>query len=520
MVRRRDFLKAGAAIAAAAPLGAARADVPVHRWDGYDFGPGPEVKDRLNQGPFGIEQDEGWYTIEATTPSDAFVRNFGLGLVGYTWEEGGPALAARAGTSTLEREVEKLARLSFVDVLYIRCDWRDVQSRPGRLDLHPVFSLTRDAARRHGLRWAFRVQLSNPEPQPARLSLPDFVRDRVPLVTIRSRSRRGPDRLEPRYDHPEFQRAFRELNELLAAELDPDPAIEFADLMMYGFWGEGHTSDYPSPFPDYPTAERTCVAMARLQIDAWKKVPLAVNTQPDISAVGNHEVQDLAVRAGCWLRSDSVLLDEPIQIEILRNRPAWLAAILEDGYHRHYRTDSPNYRIDGAGVDVIESTMLHALDMGANYWSLWTEADNLARYHEARPRGFDNLRRRIGYRVRPAWLWQRKRYGSTELVIAFANDGVAGVPGALRVFVETEDGSARVGGGLDPGQPHAGRLRQASFVLPPALEGRKLLLKAEIETKGGVRRPVRWACAQGLNADGSLPLELLRPDDPRWRKGI
>ena len=42
---------------------------------------------------------------------------------------------------------------------------------------------------------------------------------------------------------------------------------------------------------------------------------LAVNTEPDISNVGNRQVQDLAVRSGCWLRSDSLIMDEPIQIE-------------------------------------------------------------------------------------------------------------------------------------------------------------------------------------------------------------
>jgi len=35
-----------------------------------------------------------------------------------------------------------------------------------------------------------------------------------------------------------------------------------------------------------------------------------------------------------------------------------------------------------------------------------------------------------------------------------------------------------------------------------------------------VRRPVRWACSQPLNADGSLTIQLLRRDDPAWRKGI
>ena len=251
----------------------------------------------------------------------------------------------------------------------------------------------------------------------------------MPLVTIRRPVPGSPDRVEPRYDHPEFQRAFRELNALLAAELDGDPLVEFADLMMYGFWGEGHTSDYPSPLPDPALAERTFVDMTRRQIDAWRRVPLVVNTQPDISRTGNRAVLDLAVRAGCWLRSDSVILDEPEQIEELANRPPWLAVVMEDGYHRHYRTDTARYRVDAAGVDVIEHTMLHALDVGANYWSLWTEAGNVARYRERRPSAFDALERRIGYRVRPSWVWQRKRSATDELVVAVANDGAASVPG-------------------------------------------------------------------------------------------
>ena len=142
---RRQFVKAGAALAAVGPA-LAQAEVRPHLWQGHDFGPGPSVAERLDQGPFGIEQDEGWYTIATTTPSDGRVTNPGLGLVGYTWEENGPALAAREGRETLEQSVEALAALPFVDVLYIRCDWRDVQSRPGRLDLNPVWAATREAA--------------------------------------------------------------------------------------------------------------------------------------------------------------------------------------------------------------------------------------------------------------------------------------------------------------------------------------------------------------------------------------
>ncbi len=96
---RRTLLGAAPALALA--------DVPPHRWDGYDFGPGPAVTDRLNQGPFGVDQDEGWFTIAATTPSNQPIRNWGLGLVGYTWEESGPSLAARMTRDGLRIRAER-----------------------------------------------------------------------------------------------------------------------------------------------------------------------------------------------------------------------------------------------------------------------------------------------------------------------------------------------------------------------------------------------------------------------------
>ena len=353
------------------------------------------------------------------------MRNPGLGLLGYTFEEGGPALAAREGRSTLEREVASLAGLPFVDAFYIRCDWRDVQRRPGRLDLHPVFALTREAARASGRRFGLRVQLSNTEHQPQQLALPFFVREQVPLVTIRSRSGRGPERVEPRYDHPAFLHAFRDLNELLAAEFDADAAVEFVDLMMYGFWGEAHTSDLTRiPFRDYPSAERTTLEItqspARFLEDARRS---RSTLEPDISGVGNREVQDLAVRAGCWLRSDCVISSTSrSRSRSSRTGRPGSPAILEDGGYRQYRNvichDSC---VDAAGVDLRSSgAMLHALDLGSNYWSLWTEAATTCKLL---PRGAVRARSRrcssrIGYRLRPSWIWQRKRYGTSELIVA------------------------------------------------------------------------------------------------------
>jgi hypothetical protein len=126
----------------------------------------------------------------------------------------------------------------------------------------------------------------------------------------------------------------------------------------------------------------------------------------------------------------------------------------------------------------------------------------------------------MGYRVRPAWIWQRKRYGTAEVIAGFANDGVAGIPGVLRVTVESPDGKFRRSGSLDAGHPQGGKVRQASFVLPPGTDGQKLILRGEIEAKAGVRHPIRWACAQPLNADGSISVQLKSDADKDWRKGV
>jgi hypothetical protein len=529
------------------------ADVPDHMWEGYPF-PSPQVTDRLDQGPFGIDQDEGWFTIFATQPSRDHIRNFGAGLVGYTWEENGPALGVQCGRETLEQSVEKMASLPFVDVLYIRCDWRDVQTGPGKLNLSPVWDITFDAAKRHNLGVAFRIQLSSPNIQPQKLSLPDFLQDKVPIVNIGNKSKEHQakfDFREPRYDSPEFQKAFAELNELLAAKFGDNPHLEYLDLMMYGFWGEGHTNDIPGPFPDYLTAERTLVRMTQLQIDTWKKIPLAVNTEPDISHVGNRQVQDLAVRSGCWLRSDSLIMDEPIQIEELAHRPPWLATILEDGANRHYvlsdfadeeqaclsklspamlafvghdkefqPTDDYPHQIGGPiNRPYRESAGFHALDIGTSYFGLWTEADNIRRYYEKYPDSLKAMEQRLGYRVRPSLIWQRKRHDTMELILGIVNDGVAGVPGVLGVYAESLDGRVRVGGNLDAGQPYAGQFRQASLILPKGMDGQQIKLRAELDVKG-LKRPARWACDHPTNPDGSLTIRLKKGSDSGWRKGV
>jgi hypothetical protein len=102
-------------------------------------------------------------------------------------------------------------------------------------------------------------------------------------------------------------------------------------------------------------------------------------------------------------------------------------------------------------------------------------------------------------------VWTYEEGGYPGLIIGFVNDGIAAVPGVLGVSVVSADGKVNVAGYLDAGYPRSGKVRQAKFALPRGTKWQGLRLKAEIEVKGQ-RYPVRWACRQKLNEDGSLTL--------------
>jgi len=520
-MQRREFLKStvAVAVAVAAELGTGKiqAKVPAHNWGTYDFGCGPAVVDRLNQGPFPqyppdavIPTDD---VVMTTTSSEDVVPNYGKGLVTYITADSG---TDEIKSDNIPQAIEDLVRFPLGQQLYIRPTWREVQPRPGRLQLPDYLKLVFELAKKDNKRIGLRVQMCAPD-YTHEAALPDFVLEKVPKVDLvepsdqesiaaGKRFLQNPhSRYQPRFDHPFFQQAFKELVGLLAAEFDGNPLIEFIDTFMYGFWGEGHTWPFPNnPFPDYLTAERTWVNMLEVQLEEFKKTPLLTNTQPDFSRVGNSELLDRTVRSNNWIRSDTIFIENE-QIEALSNRPPWTAALLEQGLPGK----PPDARAEFEGISPAENMIAHVIDVGANYWSLWNfhqiSAKNLMRYYEAYPAAFDRINRRIGYRVRPSFIWSYKDSSYTGLIIGFANDGIAGVPGVLRVTVESQDGKVLASGCLAAGYPLPGKIRQAQLVLPNVTDWKGLKLKAAIEVKG-MRYPVRWACHQKLNDDGSLTL--------------
>lgn len=517
-MRRRDFLK-GSVVAAAAGLGAGQAQglVPAHNWGKYDFGSGPTVTDRLNQGPFPQYPPDavipGDDVVMSTTPSREPVPNFGKGLITYITADMG---TEEIKSDNIPQAIEDLVKFPLGEKLYLRPTWREVQPRPGRLQLPDYFKQVLELGRKYNKRLAFRIQMSAPDYTHAP-ALPDFVLDRVPKVDLiltstgdRAAAQRylqNPNaRYQPRFDDPFFQRCFRDLVAQLADEFNGSPDIEFMDTFMYGFWGEGHTWPFSNnPFPDYQTAERTWIQMLEVQLEHFTKTPILTNTQPDFSHVGNSEILDRTVRSNNWIRSDTIFIENQ-QIEELSNRPPWIGAVLEQGLPG--KPPDPSKEIEG--ISAAENSISHVIDVGANYWSLWNfhqiSAANLDAYYHAYPEWFDRINRRIGYRVRPSWIWSyTDKDGYLGIIAGFVNDGNTGVPGVLRVTVEDEQHKPLKSGCLDAGYPLPGKIRQAQFVLPKGTKFEGLRLKAEIEVKG-VRYPVRWACHQKLNDDGSLTL--------------
>src|ERR1700751_5901697 len=100
-MQRREFLKRSVALAVASELGTtpAHAFVPAHNWDKYDFGSGPPVADRLNQGPFPQYAPEALIptddVVMTTTPSEEVVPNYGKGLITYITPDRGTEESSR-----------------------------------------------------------------------------------------------------------------------------------------------------------------------------------------------------------------------------------------------------------------------------------------------------------------------------------------------------------------------------------------------------------------------------------------
>lgn len=464
---------------------------------------GPEIHDRLYQGPFPVEAVPGWNVVMTTTPSDRILQNFGMGLVTYVVDEVGPP---DVNGESLKTSIEKLAQIPLGQKLYLRVNWKDLQNEPGELSLSKAWKIAFEMAEKYDKRIGFRVMLSNPE-IPG-MAIPDFVAQKVPRVKLGKTDKiglSGKVHYEPQYDHPAFQRAFREFDELLASRYNGHPGIEYMDTYMYGFWGEGHTWPFRgNPFPDSVIARETFSKMFEQQRKDWDKVPLTTNTQPDFSNVGNTAILRKTLHTNNWLRSDTIFIENQ-QISALGNRAPWIGATLEVGMSDG---TAEGVKIHN-GQTLTADEIHHVMDVGSNYYSLWNwhsiSAEGINRYYKKYPEALDEIAKNIGYRIRPSWVWHFEKEGHPGLIFGLVNDGIAGVPGALKLTLKTERGKIVDSGYIDPGYPNPSGVRQVRMMLPKGMDWRGLRLHAEINVKDKLY-PVEWASREKPNDDRSLTL--------------
>src|SRR6516225_8690776 len=181
-MKRRTFLKAATGSLLLPQLASAR--IPAHNWNSCDFGTGPTAKDRLYQGSFPQYGPEAFIpdseVVMTTTASKEIVPNFGMGLTVYV---SGDYWPMRRGGNSVEKYLEDLIKIPFVQKVYIRLNWCNIQSQPDRLEFPEAWKQAFAIAKKYGKRVAFRMMLENSDyPDPG---MPKFLLEKVPYVTLK-----------------------------------------------------------------------------------------------------------------------------------------------------------------------------------------------------------------------------------------------------------------------------------------------------------------------------------------------
>ena len=92
------------------------------------------------------------------------------------------------------------------------------------------------------------------------------------------------------------------------------------------------------------------------------------------------------------------------------------------------------------------------------------------------------------------------------LIVGLANDGISAVPGRVQVSLLDADHHLVSESILDAGYPVPHQVQLTQLELPAGTNWEGLGLKAELIVKG-VHHPLRWACREPVNPDGSLTLK-------------
>lgn len=444
-------------------------------------------------------------------PYQGHIHNPGMGIVsmalsdhmitGYTPEarrEGD----ARKPFRLTEKMLQEVTALPYVDNLYLRVGWNDVQKQSGKLSLSPEFEMAVEAAREAGLSWGFRIMQCSPS-NPREHTLPDFLADRLPVFSYYDGCAYGPQpRKFPLYTE-EYLKYWDEMLQLLGEKYDDDPALEYGDLSGFGLWGEGHhgtpvTPGGPVVDVETDTRERTEEVVSRLiasHRQAFPGTPMVMNL-----VLSKYEAGQQALRDGCWVRRDSYhkwFEASEAACGLKRSRESAMifetvmpGILMED-------SDDPAFRLN------YMRTPDQMCDYGAAYGVVgFNPLDTLYADHMM-PELFDAFRRRLGYRLRPSIVWkQGRKGGGTSLILGMVNDGVANPPGTVLFFAERNGKKETVS---VPGGCFEQQMYLVELPLPEGDE-EEVTLTMALQT-GAKLRPVRFA-ADIRTGEAPLALRL------------
>lgn len=365
------------------------------------------------------------------------IHNPGMGIIsmaisdhmvtGYSKED--REKADREKPFELTREmIQQVTALPYIDNIYIRVGWSDVQKEKGKLTISPAFEMAVEEAKKAGKSWGFRIMQCSPS-NPTQHLLPDFLVGQLPMVPMYDDGTYGPrPKMMPTYTD-EYLKYWGEMLMLLGERFDSDQNLEYVDVSGFGLWGEGHG-------PKTDPLERTEYILESLfnsHEKAFPTTPMVLNLHhAEFYESGKKRIQN-----GSWVRRDCYY--------------GWFQAYhAEDGLKRRsdaamiFETIMPGLTMEDDADPSYRHSFLDTADSmcdyGANYATVgFNPLDTLYADHIV-PQLFDPFKERLGYRLRPSIVWKIiNPDNSWSLVLGMINDGSANPPGEVTFYAESNE---------------------------------------------------------------------------------
>ena len=459
-------------------------------------------KDKINKLPLRVEEKAQYLTF--FDPAEGAVPNPGMGISGYVHSDHmtpyypgtGMEERKKKGPLTLDRKTfDRFIELPYLDNIYVRYEWRDIQKEKGKLTIPDGWKWTLESCEKYGKRWSFRV-MNCMKGSVADNGLPEFLQGKLKMIPYWAKDSVAGDK--PKFS-PEYSKEYldywAELNFMLGAEFDKHPLLEYVDVSGYGFWGEGHHfASYAlgGPNKNYQpgTPEQVEAINDRLikdHLSAYPTTPAVLNLHASEYRAGVNAFE----QGLCWPRRDSFHFGfsttEVTIAQGLKPGSAMVWELLRPGFYcpedKDFQT-SPLYAVPQRYFDI----QAHYVAVGFNPWeAIWAQENCLLTNQF--------IEKNIGYRIRPSIVWHRLLNNKDEIVLGLRNDGCSTVPGQLTINALFPDGSTE-SIVLPAGEPAPGAMKMYPVPLKNKIESYSKDAKVKFSMKiqmRGKSMPVQWA---------------------------